>query len=123
MCDHVLLFKRRRARITFVSYQLQSRAEAPCFAPLIKEIGLLKTRFRTPRNVSAVRGGGNLAPGNFFVGHSSHREAAIRLNDVLGCRFHQMRGDAASLFSDAINSNCQGSAAHDGAASAKGADA
>src|SRR5687767_14437645 len=99
------------------------RAEAPGFAPRIKEGGLLKAKFRTARNVSAVRGGGNLAPGNFFVGHSSHREAAIGLNDVLGCRLHQVRGNTASFFDDAINGNCQSPATYDGAAAAKGADA
>jgi hypothetical protein len=34
-----------------------------------------------------------------------------------------MRGDTARLLNDAINSNCQRPAAHDGAAAAKGAHA
>ena len=76
-----------------------------------KKNSLLKTQVRAARNVSAVRGGGNLAPGNGFVGHSGHREAAVHLNDVLGSRLHQMRGDPARLFNDAIGRNRQGAAA------------
>src|SRR5262245_856157 len=98
-------------------------AEAPGFTPRIEESGFLKAGFRAARNVSSVRGGCNLAPGNFLVGYSGHRETTIRLNDVFSRRLHQMPGDPPRLFDDAIDSGCQGAATNDGAAAAEGADA
>src|SRR5262249_38161041 len=91
-------------------------AEAPGFTFRIKEDGLLKAKLHAAGNVSAIRCGGNLAPGNFFVGHSGNGEATICLNDILGCRLQQVRGDTASLFNDPINCDCQGPATRDGAA-------
>src|SRR5262249_61302914 len=96
------------------------RAEAPGFAFRIKENGFLKTKIRAAGNVSTVRRGGNLAPSNFFVGHASNGEASIRLHDVSGGRLHQVRGDTASLFNDAIKRNFPCPATHNCASAAQG---
>src|SRR4029077_8400244 len=82
--DQEKFLKCRRPRLPIDSDHRQMRAEAPGFTLRIKEGSFLKARFHTARNISSIRGGGNLAPRNFFLRHSSHREAAIRLNDILG---------------------------------------
>ncbi len=80
--DHDQFFQVKLAGVAVDADQRDVGAEAPGFALGIEESGFLQADLHALRHSAAVGGGGDLAPADFFIGHTFDGEAAVGLDDV-----------------------------------------